>query len=144
MQSPSSGGELAFTWIGRDGITEILRVVGRQFKLENPRPARKRSRRNRIVSMLVELAVLIATLLGLMMGVCCIYWVKVRPSARHAWWGCRLFIMTLLSLGGLAFFAAIVHADGLAPLGLLSGLLIVGMLWESPTPAVQDDVAPML
>ena len=96
------------------------------------------------MSMLVEFMVLIATLLGLTMGVCCIYWVKVRPSARHAWWGCRLFIVTLLSLGAVAFFAAIVHADGLAPLGLLSGFLTVGMLWESPTPAVQDDAAPML
>jgi hypothetical protein len=93
--------------------------------------------------MLVELAVLIGTLAGLLMGACCIYWVKVRPSARHALWGRRLFVVTLLSLGGMAFFAAIVHADGLAPLGLLSGLLIVGMLWESPVPAMQDDTSPM-
>jgi hypothetical protein len=95
------------------------------------------------VSMLVELTVLVATLAGLLLGVCCIYWVKVHPSARRAQWGRRLFVVTLLSLGGVALFAAIVRADGLAPLGLLSGLLIVGMLWEGPVPALQDDTAPM-
>jgi hypothetical protein len=94
------------------------------------------------VSMLVELAVLIATLIGLLMGVGCIYWVKVRPCPRRACWGRRLFVVTLLSMGGVAFFAAVIHSDGLAPLGLLSGLLIVGMLWESPVPAIQDDTSP--
>jgi hypothetical protein len=91
------------------------------------------------VSMLVELTVLIVTLAGFLMGVCCIYWVKVHPSGNRARWGRRLFVVTLLSLGGMAFFAALVHADGLAPLGLLSGMLTVGMLWESPTPAMHDD-----
>lgn len=87
------------------------------------------------MSMLVELSVLIATILGLLVGVCCIYWVKVRPCPRRAWWGGRLFIVTLLGMGLTAFFAAVMHADGLAPLGLLSGLLTVGMLWETPVPA---------
>jgi hypothetical protein len=89
--------------------------------------------------MLVELSVLIATLIGLLVGGFCIYWVKVRPSARQAWWGRRLFVVTLLILGGMALVAALVRADGLAPLGLLSGLLVVGMLWESPAPAMQDE-----
>ena len=93
------------------------------------------------MSMLVELSVLVATLVGMLMGSWCIYWVKVRPSARHALWGRRLFVATLLKLGCMAFFAALMHADGLRPLGLLSGLLIVGMLWESPAPAMQDDAA---
>ena len=53
-------------------------------------------RRNRMVSSFVELTVLIATLVGLLMGISCIYWVKVRPSARHALWGRRLFVATLL------------------------------------------------
>src|ERR1019366_1218084 len=42
----------------------------------------RHSRRNCRVSMLVELSVLIATLIGLLVGGFCIYWVKVRPSAR--------------------------------------------------------------
>ena len=93
------------------------------------------------MSMVVELAVLIATLVGILCGSCCIYWIKVRPCALRARWGRRLFVMTLLSLGATALFAAIMHADGLAPLGLLSGILIVCMLWESPTPALPDDVS---
>lgn len=91
------------------------------------------------MSMLVEFSVLITTLLGLLSGSCCIYWVKVRPSARRAWWGHCLFVVTLLVLGATALVAAFVRADGLAPLGLLSGLLIVGMLWDSPVTLVSDD-----
>jgi hypothetical protein len=93
------------------------------------------------VSMLVELTVLIATLVGFVSGVGSIYWVRVRPCPRRARWGRRLFVTTLVCLGGMALFAAIMHADGLAPLGLLSGLLIVGMLWESPAPALGDDTS---
>ena len=91
------------------------------------------------MSMIVELSVFLATLIGMLLGGCCIYWVRVRPSARHALWGRRLFIATLLGMGAVAFFAAVMHADGLAPLGLLSGLLTVCMLWESPAPALQDE-----
>ena len=32
--------------------------------------------------------------------------------------------------GGM--FAALMYSDGLAPLGLLGGLLVVAMLWERP------------
>ena len=92
------------------------------------------------MSMHVEITVLFATLAGLLLGGCCIYWVKVRPTPRHARWGRRLFIVTLLSLGAVAFFAALMRADGLAPLGLLSGLLTVGMLWEGPVPAMQEEI----
>jgi hypothetical protein len=87
--------------------------------------------------------VLVGTLVGLGLGSCSIYWVKANPSARQARWGRRLFIVTLIALGGVAFFAAIMHADGLAPLGLSSGLLTVGMLWEGPVRAAQDDSTPV-
>jgi hypothetical protein len=92
--------------------------------------------------LLVEVTVLIATLLGLLLGGCCIYWVKVKPCPRRARWGRRLFILTLLALGTVALVAAIMRADGLAPLGLLSGMLIVGMLWEGPV-AVPEDSTPL-
>ena len=58
----------------------------------------------------------------------------------RTWWGRRIFIATLLSLGGTALVAALAHADGLSPLGLLAGMLIVGMLWETPAPALQDEI----
>lgn len=94
--------------------------------------------------MLVEWTVLIGMLIGAMLGTCCIYWVKVKPCPARARWGRRLFVVTLLSLGSVAFVAAIMHAEGLAPLGLMSGMLIVGMLWESPAPAIQDDTSRMM
>lgn len=92
-----------------------------------------------LVSILVELPVLIATVIGLLVGGLCIYWARVRPCPRRGRWGCRLFVATLVGLGGVALFAAFMRADGLAPLGLLSGLLTVCMLWESPAPAIQDE-----
>jgi hypothetical protein len=87
------------------------------------------------VSMLFELAVLLATLTGLLSGSCSIYWVKVKPTSRHARWGRRLFILTLLALGTVALAAALMRADGL-------GMLIVGMLWENPVAAAEDS-SPM-
>ena len=92
------------------------------------------------MSMLVEFAFLVTSLIGLLIGSGCIYWAKVRPTARRAAWGRRLFIVTLLVLGLAGLIAALIRADGLAPLGLLSGLLIVGMLWESPLPASEADM----
>jgi hypothetical protein len=89
--------------------------------------------------MLVELIVLSGTLLGLVAGGFAIYWARVRPTAMRARWGRRLFVVTLLCLGGVALFAAFARADGLAPLGLVSGLLTVGMVWESPVPTLRDD-----
>ena len=91
------------------------------------------------MSILVELLVLIATCLGLILGGFCIYWARVRPCPRRGRWGCRLFVATLLGLGAVALFAAFMRADGLAPLGLLSGLLTVGMLWETPASVVPDE-----
>ena len=79
-----------------------------------------------------ELAILAATIVGLLVGGLCIFWVNGEPGTRRARWGERLFIVTLLSLGAIGLAAAIGRAVGLAPLGLLSGLLIVGMLWDSP------------
>ena len=95
------------------------------------------------MSMLVEITVLIATLVGSLLGGCCIYWVKACPCARRARWGRRLFIVTQIVLGGMAADCRCGMAvDGLAPLGLLSGLLIVGMLWEGSASAIRDDSAP--
>jgi hypothetical protein len=117
--------EVPFTGRGGKGIKGLSSQAG--------------SWRNLNVSMLVELIVLIATLLGLITGSFAIYWVRVKPSALRARLGRRLFVVTLLCLGGVALFAAFARADGLAPLGLLSGLLTVGMLWESPIAALPDD-----
>jgi len=94
--------------------------------------------------MLVELSVLVIMIFGLLLGSCCIYWVNVRPCARLARWGRCLFVVILLILGGAALVAALTRAEGLAPLGLLSGLLIVGMLWEGPVAVMPDDTTRSL
>ena len=87
------------------------------------------------MSTMVELSVLVITILGLLCGGWCIYWVKMIPCVHRARLGRWLFVVTLLGLGATALVAAVVHADALAPLGLLSVFLIVGMLWDNP-PAV--------
>ncbi len=46
--------------------------------------------------------------------------------------GRRLFVAALLALGVVGLLAALAQHEGLAPLGLLAGLLIVAMLWEAP------------
>jgi hypothetical protein len=89
--------------------------------------------------MILEFSVFLTTLFSLLLGSCSMYWVKVRPSARRAWWGSCLFVIALLLLGAAIVVAALIRATGLAPLGLLSGLLIVGMLWDSSIPVITDD-----
>ncbi len=52
--------------------------------------------------------------------------------------GRRLFVAALLALGGVGLLAALACHEGLAPLGLLAGLLIVAMLWDSPAPQLEQ------
>ena len=80
----------------------------------------------------LELWLLCTTLGGFFLGGVSISWARTESSPRQLVWGRRLFIATLLFLGGSGFVAAIQRADGLVPLGLLAGLLVVAMLWESP------------
>lgn len=91
------------------------------------------------MAVFIEWSVLIATILGLVVGLFGIGWARASTSARRVRWGRRLFIATFSLLGITALIAALERANGLAPLGLLCGLLVVGMLWESPTQAVAED-----
>jgi hypothetical protein len=80
----------------------------------------------------LELWLLCTTLGGFFLGGVSISWARSETSPRHVFWGRRLFITTLLSLGAAGLVAALHYAEGLVPLGLLAGLLVVAMLWESP------------
>lgn len=71
---------------------------------------------------------------GLALGVLAVFWVRGRGPAG-GFGGRLLFIGTLLALGGASLVAAFHRADGLVPLGLSSGFLVVAMLIESPHPA---------
>jgi hypothetical protein len=57
-----------------------------------------------------------------------------EPGKRSTRIGRWVFTISLIILGGLAIAAALLQADALAPLGLLSGMLVVGMVWETPEP----------
>jgi hypothetical protein len=91
------------------------------------------SRRKRIVSSF-EILLLVLTLTCVLLGglsICC---ARTHPDRGTARWGRRGFLLVLLGLGATILVAAVVRADGLAPLGLVAGLLVAGMLWESPAP----------
>ena len=85
----------------------------------------------------LELCLLITALSGLFLGIWSVNWARKNYRERRAWWGRRLFTATLLLLGATILVAAILRADGLVPLSLLAGMLLVAMLWETP-PALQE------
>jgi hypothetical protein len=85
----------------------------------------------------MESCLLITGLAGLFLGIWSVHWARSNYSERRAWWGRRLYIATLLLLAATILLAAILRADGLVPLSLLAGMLLVAMLWETP-PALQE------
>jgi hypothetical protein len=70
--------------------------------------------------------------IGLVVGGCGIVWARVAGSPGGIYMGRCLFIATLLFLGASSWLAARHRADGLAPLGLSAGFLVIFMLWEAP------------
>jgi hypothetical protein len=79
----------------------------------------------------LDLWLMLMTPGGCLLGGWSIYWARGQDHPGRILWGRRLFIVTLLLLGFMTFVAACARAKGLAPLGLIAGLLVVGMLWES-------------
>ena len=57
---------------------------------------------------------------------------RTELSPYRVVWGRRLFVATMLKLGGTGFVAILERAGTLAPLGIVSVLLVVAMLWEAP------------
>jgi hypothetical protein len=70
--------------------------------------------------------------IGLIAGAWGIVWARTGGSRGGIYLGRGLFIATLLFLGGSSLLAAWHRADGLAPLGLSAGFLVIFMLWEAP------------
>jgi hypothetical protein len=81
----------------------------------------------------IELWLAFLTLAFLFLGGFSISLARTEDNDIRAWWGRCLFIFVLLSLGATGLIGAFLHAEGLAPLGLLAGLLVVAMLWECPS-----------
>jgi hypothetical protein len=80
----------------------------------------------------MELSVLVLTLVTAAVGGWSIYWARSETQCWRGRGGRFLFVLNLLALGGTGLVAASTRAQGLAPLGLVAGLLIVGMTWEGP------------
>ena len=80
----------------------------------------------------VESAFLTLTLVSLVVGT----WSIVRAQANFGragcCWGRYSFVATLFMLGAATLIAAVERADGLVPMGLTAGFLVVGILWEVP------------
>lgn len=81
---------------------------------------------------MLETSLLAVTLSGLLLGGMSIVWARGEERHHRTRWGRRLFVVTLLLLGGIGLVGAALRAHGLPPLGLAAGLLVVAMLWESP------------
>lgn len=88
----------------------------------------------------LELLLLVLLGIGLFLGSWGILGVRARRASR-AWLGRRLCVSAVVLLGFSSWLAAFHRADGLAPLGLTAGLLLVAMLWEGP---MMYDAEPQL
>lgn len=82
--------------------------------------------------------------IGLVLGGWGIVWARTGGSRGGVYLGRGLFIATLLLLGASSLLAAQHRADGLAPLGLAAGFLVIFMLWETPSVGRRDlDLFPV-
>jgi hypothetical protein len=91
-----------------------------------------------------EAWLLALTAIGLLFGACGIVWARTGGSRSGINMGRGLFITTLLFLGANSLLAAWHRADGLAPLGLSAGFLVIFMLWEVPSAGPHDsEVFPL-
>jgi hypothetical protein len=83
----------------------------------------------------LELSILVLTAVTAAVGCWSIYWARTDSSCWRGRGGRILFVANLLVLGGTGVIAALARAQGLPPLGLIAGLLVVGVMWEGPAPA---------
>ena len=81
---------------------------------------------------MLDAGLLVLTLLNAVVGGWSIHWARAEPQSWRCRGGCILFVVNLLALGITGIIAAVARAQGLPPLGLVGGLLIVGMMWERP------------
>ena len=88
-----------------------------------------------------ETWLLALTVLGLVLGGWGVVWARTGCSRGGIYMGRGLFVATLLFLGASSLLAAWHRADGLAPLGLSAGFLVIFMLWEAPSAAGRDSQA---
>lgn len=82
--------------------------------------------------LLFEYSLIALTILCFFLGALGILWGRASTCPHRTSLGRILFVGTLLILGAGLQLAAFYEAEGLIPLGLLAGFLVVAMLWETP------------
>jgi hypothetical protein len=80
----------------------------------------------------LELSLWLLTVASSVLGGLGILWARAGGDPATVSRGQRLFVLVLLAVGAGALVAAFHPAQGLVPLGLLAGWLVVAMLWETP------------
>jgi hypothetical protein len=78
-----------------------------------------------------EARLLALTILGLAVGLVGVLLARAGVSPAEVKWGRGVFFGMLSLMCGGSVLAAVHRAEGLAPLGLAAGLLVVAMLWEN-------------
>lgn len=81
----------------------------------------------------IEFSLLALTLFCLILGGLGLLWGRASSCPHRTSMGRILFIGTLLLVGAGMQLAAFYEAEGIIPLGLLAGFLVVAMLWETPS-----------
>ncbi len=77
---------------------------------------------------------LLLALAGFVLGGWHLCWSRCHPESQRGQWGRWLGVSAILCVGGTGLVAAQLHSPWIVPLGLLTGLLVVVMLWEFPEP----------
>lgn len=77
----------------------------------------------------LELWLTMAALIGFALGGWGILWARIGQASGRTSWGRALSVGALVFLGAGSVVAAFHRADGLVPLGLSAGFLVVGLLW---------------
>ena len=78
------------------------------------------------------------TFMGFLLGAWHLCWARCDHNSQRGWWARRLGFAALFCLGSVGLLAAGLRSSWLVPVGLLAGLLIVVMLWESPEPSLNQ------
>jgi hypothetical protein len=87
-----------------------------------------------------EICLFLLTILAVLVGSWAIFWARNVEDTARQFWGRCIFVGTLFFLGAGALIAAWQKADGLVPLGLCAGFLVIGILWESPVETSRADM----
>jgi hypothetical protein len=82
----------------------------------------------------LEFYLAVAALIGLICGAWGLVLERIG-SGRGNFLGRAVTVCAIVFLGGSSVIAAFHRADGLVPLGLSSGFLVVGLLWGEPKAA---------